>query len=98
MKVTDIYSHTIRVKVTKIIRIKRELVLIVEIILNFKAKCQKLNKQEANMASKRSPGFRGINQRFFKVFYIILCKTYKPWGGAIFGPGVIIRTNLVEDH
>ena len=27
---------------------------------------------------------------FLKFSYIILCKTYKPWGGAIFGSGVII--------
>ena len=32
---------------------------------------------------------------FFKIF---LCKTDKPQGGAILGPGVIIFRNLKEDH
>ena len=32
---------------------------------------------------------------FLKIF---LWKTYKPRGVAIFGPGVIIWSSLVEDH
>ena len=44
----------------------------------------------------RLSGFR--EEDFLMFSYITLCKTYKPWGGAIFGPGVIILTNLVEDH
>ena len=59
-------------------------------------------KQEAKMASNRSPGFRGTKLErcsrlcgfrekiFFKFSHISLCKTDKPKDWAIFGPGVII--------
>ena len=63
---------------------------------------KKHTKQEAKMALNRSPGFRGTKlercsrlcgfreKYFLRLFYISLCKTDKPRGGAIFGHGVII--------
>ena len=44
----------------------------------------------------RLSGFKA--EDFLRFSYTSLCKTEKPWGEAIFGPGVIILTNLVEDH
>ena len=46
--------------------------------------------------SSRHCGFR--EEDFLRFSYITLCLTYKPRGGAIFSPGVIILTNLVKDH
>ena len=46
--------------------------------------------------SCRLCGFR--EEDFLRFSYTTLCKSDKPWGGAIFGPRVIICTNLVEEH
>ena len=62
------------------------------------------------MASNRSPGFRGTKlercsrlcgsreEDFLRFSHMRICKTDKPRGRAIFGPGVIIFRNMREDQ
>ena len=51
------------------------------------------------MINITAEGLMVSEKKIFKdIFFINLMKTDKPWGGAIFGPGVIILTNLMEVH
>ena len=46
--------------------------------------------------SSRLCGFR--EEEFLRFSYITLCRSDKPWGGAVFWPGGHYLNKLVEDH